>query len=199
MTRVLLALLALGLAGCATTPPAPGPLPGDRWEARRAELADLTHWTAIGKILIRSETQSWNGTLNWRQMGDRYRIRITAPLGQGSAQIVGGGGRVTLRTAENRTYSARDPESLIFDTLGWRLPVSGLRYWMLGLEAPSPPARGRGLDSVGHLDHLDQSGWRIQYLRYEPVASHTLPGKLFLDRRQVSVRIVVNRWLVGDT
>lgn len=188
--------LAALLAACAPMPPTP-PLGADleaAWRARRSDLADLSHWTATGRILIRTEDEAWSATLQWVQQGESYRIRLIGPLGQGTVQVSGDARGVTLRTSDG-IHRAASPRALMSDTLGWWVPVGGLRYWMTGLDDPQGPAAVVSrLDPFGRPESLDQAGWAIEFQRYASDQPLALPTKLSLQGERLSVRVVVKRW-----
>lgn len=198
MRSVVPILAACLLAACSSVPPlTPDAASDEAWVQHRAALADLTEWTVTGRISIQSEDQAWNATLYWRQRGDSYRIRLLAPLGQGTVQVAGDANGVTLRTPDNETFDASDPETLLFDALGWRLPLDGLRFWLRGLDAPGSGPAERRLDPWGRLGALRQDGWDIDYRRYAEDTDPALPAKVFLKRGPLAVRIVVNQWRLG--
>ena len=184
---------ALLLGGCTLLPPA-GEEDGP---AYRGEREALTTWTASGRILLRAGEESWHATLYWRQDGDAYRIRLIAPLGQGTVELAGGPAGVSLRTTEGETFTAADPDTLMLDTLGWRVPVAGLRHWMVGRAAPGTGIQRRRVDDDGLLRELSQAGWRIRYASYTTAAGLPLPRRLELETERFSVRVVVSRWEPG--
>ncbi len=193
--RVLVAALALVIAGCATTPkpPAVGD-PELAWQARQALLSAQQDWRFRGRIAIRHGEEGWQAGLNWRQRQRRFDIQVLDPLGRKVAQLDGDGGRVTLITAEGGRARAEDPERLMRRVLGWSLPVSGLRYWVLGVPDPEGPPPRLELDGAGRLSRLTQDGWAVEYRRYEPHGGVDLPAKLVLSRADLRVRLVVKDW-----
>ena len=193
MRRLLGLGLALLLVACTSAPPRVAD-PEAAWQERRDKLSGIDAWTVTGRVAIRTEEEAWHATLHWVQQQDAYRIRLMAPLGQGTVQIAGDDTRVTLRTPENQEYRAVDPESLLSDTLGWSVPVKGLRFWLTGLDDPYGPPPERRLDVAGRLEQLDQSGWTIDYERYEGEGPLALPTKLQLRNERLAMRVVVNRW-----
>jgi len=195
--RLAATLLAAALSACATVPPDRSPDPQAAWQARRAILTGLSTWTVTGRVLIKAEERSWNATLFWVQRDEAYRIRLIAPLGQGTVQLSGGYEGVVLRTSDNQVFVAQDPQTLMQDTLGWSVPVDGLRYWMRGLDDPRTPAVVR-LDARGRPENLEQAGWVIDYQRYADGAPPELPTKLALANQAVSVRILVSRWELDE-
>ena len=192
-------LVCLGLSGCAAwRGPDAVPDPIQVWELRQQRIAAVDSWVAFGRIALRAEDEAWNITMHWRQQGERYRIRFSGPLGQGAMELSGDGSRVTLRTAANEVRTAPDPETLLFDTVGWRVPLRGLKYWIRGVSADPSAVSSLDLDPAGRLQRLSQDGWRVQYLRYAAVEDLELPTKVSLENSKVSARIVVKRWILGS-
>jgi outer membrane lipoprotein LolB len=197
-SRGLICLCGL-LAACAAVPPVPTPVAEQRWQERRQALEKLHNWTLNGRIALQTEQEAWNASIFWQQRGDAFDIKLVGPLGQGTMSIEGDASGVRLRTPKGETFAARDAEDLLYRQLGWRMPLSGLCYWVRGLPAPALPA-SLHIDAEGRLSGLAQAGWRIAYLRYQHEGGAglpdlpDLPGKIFLDNPQVSVRLVVQHW-----
>jgi outer membrane lipoprotein LolB len=191
---VSLFLLGMLLTGCSFAPVSP---PQDNqavWDARQALLTRLSAWTLTGRVAVITESEGWHGDLLWKQQARNYDIRIMAPLGQGTVSLQSRDGLVTLRsTRDPRPVMAPNAEALLHRQLGWTVPVEGLRYWVLGIPDPGHQYH-MNLDSDGRLVRLDQSGWEVRYLRYQQVDGYDLPGKIFLDNRDLKVRLVVERW-----
>lgn len=192
------AVLAL-LAGCATvSEPVPVADPEAVWQARQARLAELDRWTAVGRVGIRAGDEAANLSLYWRQRAAEYVIRLNAPLGQGTVELAGGEAGVVMRTSKEDVWAAESPEALLRQRLGWSMPVSGLRYWILGRPQPGHPVSERELDAAGRAEGFRQAGWEIRYLRYGEADSLALPTKVFVERDGVSARLVVSRWEVDE-
>ncbi len=188
----LVGAFVLLLSACAGAPVAPVTDPQSAWEQHVADLRGLENWRLTGRIAIQTADEGWHATLDWRQFGDHYDIRIIAPLGQGTVMLSGDSERVVLRTA-NEILDARDPDQLLYETLGWRVPVAALRHWVLGLPAPGEDARPE-LDAVGRLAELRQRGWRIRFQDYEQRAGYTLPGRVFARGVEGQVRLAIGEW-----
>ncbi len=190
-------LLCLLLVGCAALrEPAPVPSPEQVWRQRAQALLSLSGWSLTGRIVLRAEEEAWHASVHWIQRGDRFQIRIRGPLGVGAMSLAGGPEGVVLRTAEEERFAAEAPEDLLQEMAGWSMPVSGLRYWLLGVSEHEAPIDSLQLDVGGRLELLRQSGWAIQYLGYDQVGDLQLPSKLFVQNARVSARIVVNRWVL---
>jgi len=132
--------------------------------------------------------------LQWDQDNQKYMLRFIAPLGQGTYQLSGDAGKVTLLTADNRVYQASDPEILLQDSLGWNVPLHGLQYWVRGVPEPGVTTDNLVLDDKGRMTELQQSGWRISISRYGEFDGRELPSKLLMQNDRFQLRLVVLGW-----
>lgn len=137
--------------------------------------------------------------MRWRQQDDDYRIRFNAPFAMGAAEIVGNPDRVVLRTTDRGIFSAADPESLLFDAMGWRIPVSGLRSWILGIPEENEFIDKWEIDFSGRLEQLKQSGWEIDYLGYRRIGALELPVRLELENPRFRAHIRISSWVFPPT
>nr|VFJ88135.1 MAG: outer membrane lipoprotein LolB [Candidatus Kentron sp. H]VFJ90142.1 MAG: outer membrane lipoprotein LolB [Candidatus Kentron sp. H]VFJ96500.1 MAG: outer membrane lipoprotein LolB [Candidatus Kentron sp. H] len=198
LPRLILAVLpAVLLTACAMMPKLPWLTGADidpAWRVQSDRLRNIRAWSVTGRIALHAEDEAWHARMHWRQQADDYRIRFNAPLAAGAAEITGGPDGVTLRTTDGRNLSAPDPESLLSHVMGWSIPVSGLRYWILGRpEADTPIARLK-VDTEGRLIRLEQSGWAIRYLDYRGVEGFQLPAGLILENPHLTARIRIGGW-----
>ena len=164
------------------------------WNTRRAKLLDQQQWNVFGKLALRSNDEGWTASLQWRQTGEAYRIRLTGPFGGGGLQIEGDSSGVEVRTADNQTYTADDPEQVLYEQLGWEIPLSGLRYWILGRVEPGNPVDDVFIDVAGRLLRFDQAGWHVKYHEYQDVDDFAMPRKASLERDGVKASVLLTRW-----
>ena len=179
MRAALLAML--WLAACSTTPVM----------LQRAPGADAP-FAFNGRIAIRQEAQRESAGVRWVQRDGTDEILLLAPLGRTVARIVRSAEQVTLE-ADGKSYVAQDAETLMQQVLGWRLPLSGLRYWVMALPSPAGESRIER-DAGGQVSLLQQQGWTIRYDRYAAAGAEALPLRLNLQREGVEVRLVIDAW-----
>ncbi len=194
MRFVVPVLLLAALAGCASVP-----LPTEderqaRWQARQALLAGLKTWEITGRIALRIENEGWHANLRWQQSGETFLISIYDPLGRTVARLSGTPGEATLHTRSGEVFQAADAERMMFEQLGWSLPVRGMSHWVLGLPAPGSEAKSLDINAKGKLSRLSQSGWDIQYTQYASFKSANMPERLRLEHDPVRIKLVIDEW-----
>ncbi|MFK3969821.1 lipoprotein insertase outer membrane protein LolB [Pseudomonas sp. NPDC087358] len=188
----LIALLA-GCAGITSHEAVQGKGDASKWRVNKEQLASLDGWQINGKVGIRAPKDSGSGTLFWLQRQDYYDIRLSGPLGRGAARLTGRPGAVSLEVANQGRYEAADPETLLKDQLGWKLPVSHLVWWVRGLPAPDSKS-SLTLDSDSRLSNLEQDGWQIEYLSYTQQNGYWLPERMKLHGQDLDVTLVIKDW-----
>jgi len=198
--RNLAGLLVLVLAGCATLP---APLPVTPPESQSApgnslSAAGLTAWQLSGRVSLTHGEEGWHAGLFWQTQADSYYLRVSGPLGQGGFQLNGDARGVVLVDADGQRYVAQNADTLLAQVAGWQLPVMGLRYWIRGLPAPAAGQARIGHDESGRIQRLEQSGWVINYQRYQLVDDIFLPEKLQLVQADTTVKIIIDEWELSD-
>lgn len=188
----LIALLA-GCAGMSSREAVQGKGDANQWRVNKEQLSGLDGWQINGKVGIRAPKDSGSGTLFWLQRQDYYDIRLSGPLGRGAARLTGRPGAVSLEVANQGRYDAPDPETLLKDQLGWKLPVSHLVWWVRGLPAPDSKSN-LTLDGDSRLASLEQDGWQIEYLSYTQQNGFWLPERMKLHGQDLDVTLVIKDW-----
>lgn len=198
MRFIALLLLALLAAGCATVPEGHGRLsPEQQWQRHRQQLSALAEaWHLSGRIAIQTADEGGSASIDWRQVGENYSIRIIGPIGTGSLLLEGDHRQVSLQTQEGRAHSD-DPEGILYEQLGWRIPIRALRYWVMGLPAPGAVDQ-QLLGEEGVLLELEQAGWRIRFSDYIRYDGTLLPERIFVDNHRAKVRLAIREWELGS-
>jgi len=163
------------------------------WKTHRQQVEPITSWELQGKLGVRSPGESGSGTLFWLQRNDYYDIRLSGPLGRGATRIQGDSKQTTLEVAGRQPVSAESAEALLEQQIGWRLPVEHLLWWVRGLPAPDAPSRLQ-LDTHSRLARLSQSGWTVEYSRYQQVGGLELPQRLQISGHDLLLTLVVTDW-----
>ncbi|NIM29293.1 MAG: outer membrane lipoprotein LolB [Gammaproteobacteria bacterium] len=196
--RIVVLGTAVLLGACETTPEVAAVDDPERVFAERlVRLAAIEQWSAIGKLGIQSARDSWSAGVHWRQNRDSYSIRLSGPLGQGLMELYGSPGLVEMRTAQDGVYRAQTAEELMLSHAGWRVPLTGLRYWILGMPDPQARVVALELDAGGRLAELRQLGWLIRFQGYEEFDGIALPTRLTLENPRIRGKLIVRSWHTG--
>ena len=172
------------------------------WQARQTALMAVSVWTLAGRLTAHNNgadigsagsAVNVSAALHWVQQASGYSIDVIAPFGQGALRLEGNNDGVMLRLADGRQISAANPDTLLHDHTGLHLPVTSLRFWVMGLPDPASEVR-KMLDDAGRLRWLEQAGWRIEFLRYGQINGLDLPDKLVVTHPSLHLRLVIDRW-----
>lgn len=193
------ALLPL-LAACSSLAPplSTTPVVSQSAERRFAESIELT-----GRLSVRYQgpqgEEAVHGSFNWMQTPSQTRITLLSPLGQTIALIDVSPQGASLSQAGQPVRHAADVDALTAQTLGWPLPVAGLREWLQGIAHTASGQRFVATPQASEV--TTQDGWQIRYANWQPdIASpQARPKRIDLARNtqqagNVSIRIAIDSW-----
>jgi outer membrane lipoprotein LolB len=162
MIRPLLLVIALStVAGCATTPSGPRSSSAVAPYRDKLELAGRLgiNYSHDGK------KESLNGTFTWQQSKASTDVSLISPTGQTVAVINVTPNSATLTESGKAPRSAPDLDALTRQTLGWTLPVSGLRDWLQGYAIDSDGKRFSA--SPANDSVITRDGWKLEYVSWQ--------------------------------
>ncbi len=193
--RRRLSLLALSaafitLAGCATTSTNVATVGAYR------DSIDLD-----GRLSVNYQKsgnrESMTVNFDWAQRPGRVDVTIANPLGQTVATIEVTPQSATLTQAGRAPVTEADVDTLSQRTLGWPLPVSGLRDWLQGYAVDAQGQRFSA--SPARNEVVTQDGWRLRFVEWQdPNAAQPAPRLIHATRAAVGdiqdleIRIVIN-------
>jgi outer membrane lipoprotein LolB len=198
----LLALTLL-LAGCATS--APTTQPTQTAHANQADRPVAPYREAVsaaGRLTVNyrkdGNPESTTVNFNWRQAAQRTDIELANPFGQIVALIAITPEQASMTQPGSAPRVAANIDALGQQTLGWALPVSGLRHWLQGhatREDGSPFVASPRFNNV-----VTQDGWRLRYVAWQDAAAAVpVPKRIDVERIQatgaideLAIRIVIN-------
>jgi outer membrane lipoprotein LolB len=207
--------LALLSAGCANLaqPPASSAGAGagaasSTGTAQQSARAYRKNITLEGRLSLRyqqnQEDRSVHGSFVWNQSTGQTTVRLLSPLGQTIAVIEIKPGLATLTESGKAPRSATDVNQLTEQTLGWPLPIAGLRDWLQGFATDAggkPFVAQAPADSDTEVAVTTQDGWRIQYVNWQAEGGAnggSMPKRIDLERfteqaGEVAIRIVIDK------
>jgi outer membrane lipoprotein LolB len=187
-------LIAVLLAGCALRPTAPVTVD---WAQRSERLLALPAWEAAGRIAVKAARGGGQGDLRWEQQGAESRVRVSGPFGAGAYLIRWDPATLTVssRNGEySRAYEGPDSaEQFLTEQLGWSLPASSVRYWLLGMPDPQFVAE-QTFAADGRLVAIVQNGWTVTYDRFTEHANLPMPAKMAIESSRARLRLVLDDW-----
>lgn len=140
-----------------------------------------------------------HGSFTWMQTPSQTRITLLSPLGQTIALIDVSPQGASLSQAGQPVRHAADVDALTAQTLGWPLPVSGLREWLQGMARTASGQRFFATPQDSEV--TTQDGWRIRYANWQPdsASPQARPRRIDLARNtqqagDVSIRIAIDSW-----
>jgi outer membrane lipoprotein LolB len=185
-------VVLLGLAGCRTLPPATAvSVP---WEVRRPALQALQHFAVKGRVAVATGSNGFNANLRWTQDADTAHLTLEGPLGIGAVQVNSTGGSLEVINSHGEHIGDDLARAELRAKLGFDVPLTSLRYWILGVPAPGSPAQEVLDVAQQRLESLTQDGWHVTYGGYVDAHAQTLPARVTLEREAVRVRLVVDDW-----
>jgi len=195
MRFLSLAGLLLLIAGCTSLPPRHVPESSQQtWALRQQDLKQIDGWQLKGRVAIINGEEAWYLNVDWLQNDGDYRIDMWGPFGAGRVRLQGNEQGVRLIDSDQYVYYSTDPESLLYEHTGVKMPVAGLRYWILGLADPGQSQKEAILDRYGRLASVQQDAWNVELQRYTPVGQMELPDKLSVNKDDLRVKMVVDNW-----
>lgn len=188
--RLSLIVLAAALAGCATRAPLSTATVG----AYR-ETIDLSGKLSVNYIKD-GKQESLSGSFTWEQVPGRIDVSLASPLGQTIATIAVTPDGATLTQANRPPRSAADIDSLTQQTLGWTLPVSGLRDWLQGYALDAEGKRFAA--SPANNSVVTKDGWRLRFVSWQDeTTAQPIPRRIDAERsaagdiQDLAIRIVI--------
>jgi outer membrane lipoprotein LolB len=193
-------LPALLMGGCAELTPQTG-----QPQVSEAQAAGRHYHDTIeldGRLSVQyqqnGQDQALHGSFIWRQTAQQTQVTLMSPLGQILAVIEVTPERATLTQSGQSPRIADDVDQLAAQSLGWPLPVSGLRNWLQGFVTNANGKRIVATPATQAVTTHD--GWRIEYVSWDesdPTNLH--PKRIDLQRQtmqagDVTMRIVIDKW-----
>lgn len=193
--RALAGLVLLALCGCVarSLEPLSEPLPDD-WAARRGLLQQQRDFALRGRVALAAADQGFAAGVRWVQRGAAAQIRLDGPLGMGAVTIETDGAALRVTTGRGERLDGEAARLELERQLGFALPLDALRYWVRGLPMPDVPATEWLEEGRPRLARLEQQGWTVEYLEYQPAPAEHRPRRLAASATGARVRMLIESW-----
>lgn len=184
------------LTGCSLKP---NPLPAEAvmpQAERQQQLSAMQQFTVQASMGLKSPTESVTGNLRWQQVNQTdYQARLANPLGISLFELRQQADLTELQVRGER-YQAADASSLLWQLVGWSIPLHDMALWLRGL--PGESATELQYDAAGRLTSfvlIDSTGirWQLSYRSFFADAL-SLPKELQLKSDDTQIRLIIRSW-----
>jgi outer membrane lipoprotein LolB len=201
ITSLVRASIIAGLSGillsCAGAVRMDAPVISE-WDARRAVLESLSEWEFTGSINVRDAEEAHSSRIRWRQNNELYRINLWGTFNIGATEVNGKPGEVRIDQEGEDPIITDTPEQLLYDRIGYELPVTELNFWIKGIPAPGPSQELSFADNQQLLSFV-QAGWRVDYLGYTNFGQQTLPTRIRVQKPPLRLDLIRLNWTLPST
>jgi len=186
---LVLMLVVLDLGGCARWLGKPEPLiPATN---ARQSLYGLQSWHWQGRMSVQTEKDVWQAGLDWEHESEQDRLRLSGPLSLGMLSIVLRENLIYINEGNGVFRVSRDPEAELRDRLGISVPVSSLRYWILGLPEPGSKFDPLPVNATGQWG-FRQSEWILRLNEF--TTADQPPRKVSIQGPGMKIKLIVDYW-----
>lgn len=168
------------------------------WDARKAVLESLSEWEFTGSINVRDAEEGHSSRIRWRQNNELYRINLWGTFNIGATEVNGKPGEVRIEQEGEEPIITDTPEQLLYDRIGYELPVTELNFWIKGIPAPGPSQELSFADNQQLLSFV-QAGWRVDYLGYTNFGQQTLPTRIRVQKPPLRLDLIRLNWTLPST
>jgi len=193
---IVAAVAALMLAaGCRTVPPgAPvGPGADAPWPEQRAALEKLDHYALNGRVAVAAQGQGFSATLRYQQQPRGSNLALDGPLGIGGLRVQIDGEDIEIATSRGEKLDGQSARDELERRLGFQLPLTELRWWLLGIPAPGEASVNQDAGS-GEIHDFTQGGWRVSINTRAAGLGFSLPQKMTAEREGARLKLFVQGW-----
>jgi len=168
MLRFLFPLL---LTACTTT------------QAPRDLSPQMQH--AQGVFSYREQDKGFSAGYVWEQTPQETTVNLIAPFGAWRALLRVTPQQARLAFSNGKILTAKNPENLMRENLGWFIPVRDLQYWLWAKPVPHMPATV--IRDHVQVIKIQQAGWQIHYTAYDKMR----PSRMVLSQDDKVITVVL--------
>jgi len=166
------------------------------WDARSSYLYGQKNWIAQMALIGNTNQQKFKTRVVWEQQAENYQIKLRDFLGRTIAIIDGSPSNVVAKTSKGERYQGDDAEMLINELFAINIPVTGMRYWLLGVTLPNETIDQLTLDDNGLAKTLSQQGWKISYPDYMQNDPYKMPSQVILEFENIKLTVKISQWIL---
>lgn len=147
---------------------------------------NIEQWNMRGRLLIKSD-EVLAANLQWQHNKQKDVLKLSGALGLGAMQIEMDAHEIILHDAQGRQYASQDIDAFIARQIGFVVPITALRHWVLG-------AHLEGVSVVRLENGFQQLGWRITFKAYMDTSAGILPQHIKITKNNIKLKLIIDRW-----
>jgi len=205
--RLVCGLACLVLASCATFDDQtieqldiPTEEPTD-WVTEKKQRQQIKSWDIRGRLGVQTQYNGGSLDIIWKQSGEKFTIRLIAPLGAGSYLIQGDNSYAEIRYPNGKKAIINDIDDVFLSALEVDLPVTAIKDWIRGLPTEVYTVDAISWNEKRLLHRLKQSGWDVEITKYSGEKMQ-MPHAIYLSREddeELNIRLLLRSWVLDDT
>ena len=145
------------------------------------------NWALEGRLALINEKESVSMSIVWRHRPVQDDIELSGPLAQGQVQIHIRENEVTVDEGDKVHVYQGQPDDILAEVLSVDMPVSALRFWVLGVTDPA-------ISYVSLADGFVQNEWVVKFGPMQRVGADQLPKKISAQKAGVRMKLIVDEW-----
>ncbi len=103
----------------------------DSAELNRQALEQLASWRVSGKLAIITPDERKSAYMAWQQQDIHTNMTLSTIVGSTIARLKYDGLIASLE-ADNQQWQSHSPSELVFQVIGWQLPLESMPQWLKG-------------------------------------------------------------------
>lgn len=153
----------------------------------REHLYKEDAWLFSGRLSVVDEKLAVSASIEWKHRNKKEEIEFSGPFNLGRTRVVLTETGVKIDSGGKQVEYVGSVDDVVSTELGIVVPVSALKYWVLGVTDPeSEYTRVTG----GFVQH----GWRIRYLKMQNNGAYDLPKKIRIESGESRLKLIIDHW-----
>ncbi len=150
-------------------------------------LSQLNTWYFEGRLAYQDTQESFTANISWKHLHKEELIELSGPFGQGRTIFEVTDHSLKINNGNQTSIFKGNIDQQISNQLNMNIPVSALKYWVLGLTKPD---QNYELTKSG----FHQADWTIEYSRMKSLNNVQLPEKLKLFQDGKQLKLIITQW-----
>ncbi|OQK15183.1 hypothetical protein AU255_18650 [Methyloprofundus sedimenti] len=183
MRASVLCMILLALAGCGSIKTFDAE---QGQQMSQQQRLDIRQWNMQGRLLIKSN-EVLTANIQWQHNKQRDVLKLSGALGLGAILIELREHEIVLYDAHGDKQVSQDIDAFIARQIGFIVPITALRCWVLGAYLQGVPVEQLG-------NGFQQLGWRIAYDEYMTTSVGVLPRRIKVTKENIKLKLIVDQW-----